>query len=297
MKQYSLIVFLSLSGAVELFFSCQTRQYSNPKQNSPANMMNHAPACSPTGNLILFDSDRDGDSELYTIDPDRGTIRKLTDNQATDGPARWTRDGKFILFKSDRTGTLETFQMRPDGSDQQAVANYDDSVESVSPDGRTGLMVSTKAGHAYIIAVANDGSRIQLTRDSIASQPSFSPDGQRIVYEDRVGNEILKSRIIVMNRDGSNQKELAVGTDPSWSPDGSLILFKTPSSQSGGFGLEVATIRPDGSSLRRLAPGVHPSWSHDGLRIAFMGESSRARTDIWIMSRDGTNKRCLTCAH
>ena len=98
-----------------------------------------------------------------------------------------------------------------------------------------------------------------------------------------------------MNRDGSNAKELAVGTDPSWSPDGSLILFKTPTNRSGGFGLEVATIYADGSSLTRLAPGVHPSWSHDGQRITFMGETSEDRTDIWVMNRDGTNKKCLTC--
>lgn len=261
-----------------------------------AHQMNHAPLWSPTENLILFDSDRDGDAEIYTIDPDRGTLRKLTDNRTMDGPARWTRDGRFIVFKSNRDGVMKTYQMRPDGSDQRVLDNYDDSIESVSADGRTTLVVSTRDGYSVVFAVAADGARTQLTRNSIASQPAFSPDGLRIVYEDRMGNDILKSRIVVMNRDGSNQKELAVGTDPSWSPDGSLILFKTPTSQPGGFGLEVATIRPDGSSLKRLTPGVHPSWSYDGLRIAFMGETGRERSDIWVMSREGINKKCLTCA-
>lgn len=298
MKLYSKSVFVGIAGLIGMCLGSQTHKTSNTKPHAAIkNMMNHAPAWSPSENLLLFDSDRDGDTELYTIDPDRGTLRKLTDNQATDGPARWTRNGKFIVFKSDRDGRVKFFQMRPDGSEQKALDNYDETIESVSPDGRTTLTVSTNNGHAVIVAVAQDGTKQQLTRNSIASQPVFSPDGQRIVYEDRIGNDILKSRIVVMNRDGSNAKELAVGTDPSWSPDGSLILFKTPTSHSGGFGLEVSTIRPDGSSFTRLAPGVHPSWSNDGQRIAFMGETSRERTDIWVMNRDGSNKKCLTCAH
>lgn len=300
MKLYSTVPLIALVGLLGFCLGSHTGKHSGSPQSKSESafkkMMNHAPAWSPSENLILFDSDRDGDTELYTIDPDRGTLRKLTDNQATDGPARWTRDGKFILFKSDRDGLMKMFQMRPDGSEQKTLDDYDETIESVSPDGRTKLVVSANEGQEVIVAIAHDGIKQQLTRNSIASQPAFSPDGQRIVYEDRLDNDILKSRIVIMNRDGSNAKDLAVGTDPSWSPDGSLIVFKTPSTQAGGFGLEVSTIRPDGSSFTRLGPGVHPSWSHDGHRIGFMGETSQDRTDIWVMNRDGTNKKCLTCS-
>lgn len=268
-------------------------------QRAPAAMMNHAPYWSPLENLIVFESDRDGDSEVYTIDPDYGTIRKLTNNRAADCAARWTRDGKFVLFQSDRLGTLRTFQMRADGSDQRALGHPPDNVESRSADGRVLLVVSTQGGRSVVFAVGADGTGVrQLTTGSHVSQPSLSPDGARIVYEELpASNAFREAGIVVMRRDGADARRLADGTDPSWSPDGDLILFKAPSTRPGGWGWEVATIHADGSHLTRLWPGVHPSWSADGSRIAFMAETSSERSDIWVMNRDGSNRRCLTCIH
>ena len=77
-------------------------------------MMNHSPVWSPLDGRILFDSDRDGDSEIYTIDADTGALRKLTDNLGFDGNARWTPDGKRVVFRSDREGTDRLFQMDPE---------------------------------------------------------------------------------------------------------------------------------------------------------------------------------------
>jgi hypothetical protein len=79
--------------------------------------------------------------------------------------------------------------------------------------------------------------------------------------------------------------------------DRALVLFKTPATETGGFGWAIATIRPDGTALGRLGAGVHPSWSPDGGRIAFMVETTAERSDIWVMNASGSGRRCLTCDH
>lgn len=261
-----------------------------------APMMNHAPVWSPHENSILFDSDRDGATHLYLIDPDEGTLRKLTAGSVQACCGQWTPDGAWIVFRSEREGVWQTLQMRPDGSAQRIVDESVYSSMSTSDDGAV-LTLSVQDGRSVVVVVDSAGTPTSLTRDGWASQPSFSPDGRLIVYEERMGDDIGNSRIVVMDRNGAGRQVLERGTDPSWAPDGSLILLKTPSTRTGGYAWEVATVRPDGSLFTRLAPGVHPSWSPDGLRIAYMAETGAARTDLWVMNRDGTGKRCLTCTH
>lgn len=265
-------------------------------QVDPRPMMNHAPVWSPAGNWILFDSDRGGMQAVYVIDPDEGTLRRLSDGRSPACCARWTRDGTHVVFDVEQDGRQATLRIPVDGGRPARVTERDRITESAAPDGAA-LVLVQQDGYSVVTLVGVDGSHVALTRGTWAEQPSFSPDGGLVVYEDREGDDIMASRIVVMNRNGSGRRTLALGTDPSWSPDGSRILFKTPTPQGGGFGWQLAISGPDGSSITRLAPGVHPTWSPDGSRIAFMAQTGNERTDIWVMSSDGARPRCLTCAH
>ena len=264
-------------------------------QTHPGPMMNHAPVWSPTRNLIAFDSDRGGVPAVYIINPDERTLRPISDGRSPACCARWSRDGAHLNFEVDRDGTRQTLRVSVDGGSAVEVSGADRATESQAADGAA-LVLVEQEGHSLVTLVA-DGLRVQLTRGTWASQPAFSPNGQLIVYEDRDGDDIMASRIVAMDRAGAGRRTLGLGTDPSWSPDGSLILFKTPTDQVGGFGWQLAIGRPYGPLVTRLAPGVHPTWSPDGSRIAFMAESGRTRTDIWVMSSDGATRRCLTCTH
>jgi Tol biopolymer transport system component len=47
-------------------------------------------AWSANGKSIVFESDRDGDNEIYVMDADGGNVVQLTDNRADDGsPDLW----------------------------------------------------------------------------------------------------------------------------------------------------------------------------------------------------------------
>ena len=67
--------------------------------------------------VIAFQSNRDGNFEIYTMDAQGGAQRRLTENAANDIAPCWSPDGTRIAFASDRDGTWDIYTMRGDGSD------------------------------------------------------------------------------------------------------------------------------------------------------------------------------------
>ena len=103
-----------------------------------------------------------------------------------------------------------------------------------------------------IYTIKADGTDTQrLTTDPGSDvKPSWSPNGQRIVFN----RYSPGADIVVMNADGSGQTSLGPGYEPSWSPDGSKIVFVAIGEcgdQSGG----IHTMNPDGTGRAFLGCG------------------------------------------
>ena len=63
----------------------------NPTQlTANLDAADHHPSWSPVENKIAFQSNRDGDWEIYVIDVDTGELQKLTDNNAQDEHPAWS---------------------------------------------------------------------------------------------------------------------------------------------------------------------------------------------------------------
>ncbi|MBI2448752.1 PD40 domain-containing protein [Candidatus Pacearchaeota archaeon] len=75
---------------------------------------------------IAFVSQRDGNHEIYTMNPDGTEQRRLTNNNAEDMYPSWSPDGKKIVFESDRDGNYEIYIMNSDGSEQADLTNNKD---------------------------------------------------------------------------------------------------------------------------------------------------------------------------
>jgi TolB protein len=62
------------------------------------------PRWSPDGERIAFDSNVEGQWEVYVISANGGRLQRLTSNSASDDSPSWSRDGKWIYFASNRSG-------------------------------------------------------------------------------------------------------------------------------------------------------------------------------------------------
>jgi len=257
-----------------------------------------APSWSPDGSRIAFQSDRDGNYEIYVMNADGSSQTRLSHHPAGDYLPSWSSDGSRIAFNSDRDGNLEIYVMNSDGTDQKRVTDNpaSDTWLEWSPAGPKIVFVSERDGNPEIYIMYADGTaKTRLTNNPADDwEPSVSPDGTRIAFQSFWDGNW---EIYVMEADGTNQTRLtdnpAVDGRPSWSPDGTRIAFQ--STRDGNW--EIYVMEADGTNQTRLTETPtsegRTSWSPDGQKIAFSTDRDFV-AEIYVMDVDGSNPTNLT---
>jgi serine/threonine-protein kinase len=133
-----------------------------------------APAWSPDGRRIAFNSTKDGNPEIYLMNPDGRKVVRLTVNDANDYLPAWSPDGTRIAFNSDRDGNSEIYVMNVDGTNPVRLTNNpsEDEFPSWSPDGRRIVFQRRVLGHMQVFTMKADGSDERQLTD--ASPVAFS---------------------------------------------------------------------------------------------------------------------------
>ena len=139
-----------------------------------------APAWSPDGGRILFESNRDGDREIYRMNADGSGQTNLTANPGQDHEPSWSPDGQRIAFRSDRDGNDEVYTMTQGGALQTRLTadSATDSEPAWSPDGSKILFRSSRDGNAEIYVMGTGGAA--QTRLTTVSQFDGHPDWQAL---------------------------------------------------------------------------------------------------------------------
>jgi Tol biopolymer transport system component len=263
------------------------------------------------GFSIVFDSNRDGDLDIYTMSEDGTGVRQLVNEDGRDFEPDVSADGKTIVYASQPKGSDNTRLnlMEIDGGNRRLLTSgpaaglvVTDDYPHWSPDGKRIVFQRTTAtdegvdADLWLIDVET-GEETQLTDtpDAWDSTPSFAADGNSVVFEssrDRQGSDVY--RLDLRTREVARlTAEPGNDLEAKESPDGRHVVFA--SERDGDY--EVYVMDVDGGNVRQLtddeAVDRCAHWSPDGSRLSFYSERDGDR-EIYVMRTDGSDQRRLT---
>ena len=272
--------------------------YPGASANDPSDWadltLSAAPA--PAGHIV-FESNRDGNLEIYRMNADGSSPTRLTNDPATDNLPSISPDGTKVAFTSDREGSPDIYVMNIDGSGVTRLTS-DPGIEGQpawSPDGTKIAYQGSIIEQSDIFVVdATGGTPVDVTSTSAnEASASWSPDGTQLVFmSDRDGNE----EVYRQNADGTGPatrltNNPARDADPDWSPDGQKIAFFSDRPGSSCCGTVWTINATDGSGATNLTNGpifdADPSWSPDGYANRVRPRRRRAE----LRGLDGAGRR------
>jgi Tol biopolymer transport system component len=242
---------------------------------------------------IIFQSNLDGDSEIYCLTSDK--LVKLTDNDWQDEYPRCSPDGRRISFSANPGGKFQIFTMNMDGTDVvQITHSPHDAIEQAwYPDGARIAYTQEAPGRHFSIWVQDlkTGKSEQLLPQFSASNalPDFSPSQSLMGF---TAKRLAGWDVYMLDLATGQWRDLVQGgrsCRPRFSPDGQKIVYV--SSQADGKG-DIWMMNPDGSEKIRLTErddvyDYFPSWSPDGKYIVFcsdkLGRLDRGRWALYLI--------------
>jgi len=263
------------------------------------------PTTIPVPDEIVFQSNRDGDFDIYIMNIDGSNQRQLTFNTIDDRFPRVSPDGRHIVYQSGRGTNAEIYIMNRDGSTQQRLTFNEqlDDLPAWSPDGRQIIFITWISQTDSELFVMNaDGSSLSRITDTSTDEGHVSWSAVGLVFN---ATEAGTSNYQLYRSDaaGGNRQRLTISRvdewSPEWSPDGREILFlseRGSSVNSGIYVMDAATgeTRPiyNNEDSRLMEWGA--VWSADGQQIVFAMDQADGSADIYIMNADGSDIRRLS---
>jgi eukaryotic-like serine/threonine-protein kinase len=212
---------------------------------------------SQDGRWLTFDSDLNGNPDIYRQQLGGGEAERLTDEDADEYWPTFSPDGREIAFHAFQGVRRHLFVMAADGRDRRQITDGPD-------DERT---------------------------------PEWGPDGRTLYYLHNFngpGNEV---RAITRGPDGKWSTPRTVFRGQTYparaSSDGRLVAFSSAGAlltvHSNGDSVRTLVPRAEGGAPR----AVYVDWSEDSRTIYYLAVDAAERTTVWSVPVGGGTPRLL----
>jgi Tol biopolymer transport system component len=188
-------------------------------------------ALAPDGETIGVDrTDQETqNSDVWTYDLKRQSLRRLTFNPAVDATPVFSPDGKQILFASSRDRLFKLFLKNADGTQEEKelplneADNADRYPSDWSHDGKH--ILYTRATDLWVAESSDWKARPFVQGHGTVKNAQFSPDGRWVTY---ASSESGQWEVYVTSfPDGSGKWQIssAGGTQPRWRGDSKELFY------------------------------------------------------------------------
>ncbi len=251
------------------------RQLGQPfpiHQLTSGDFNNAYPCFSPDEKRIAFQSDRDGNWEIYLMATDGLQEVRLTDHPAQDEMPVFGAEDNIIAFTSTRDDTVGKGRLNR---------------------ARNIYLLDLLAGTVARLAEheADDWYPALSERGRMLAFVSERDDLRQVPFHEKLSEiylfQLPQSLLVRLTQNEADD------TSPSFSADGKWILFT--SNRTGSF--QIFRMDAKGRMLEQLTNlagnAGAPHFSHDGKKITFFADTT-GNWEIYMMDSDGRNLVQLT---
>lgn len=207
----------------------------------------------PDGRILLFDSNLEGNQDIFIMAIGDGEPRRLTRHPGDDFHPDLSPDGRTVAFYSTRFGTRDLFL--------------------------------TDVAGGPVTRLTSDPTE--------EAHPTFSPDGNALCFEVRGGADQPQPIVAVMTRVHSGapwSKPLRIGSgwSPQWSPDGDQLVYEA----DRGVVIATLAGEERLLVPRTWNGFAWPHWAADGV-VYFVGADDAGANGIFAVPADGGAPRMV----
>jgi TolB protein len=258
MKSATIIILMGI-----LSFPCYPQFPEKCLTNHPAE--DRYATYSPDGNSILFESNRNGNWDIFLMDRDGKNVRALTSEPEDQRSPFWNPSGKSVVFESRERNEL---------------------IELKLMDGSREVILSEKELNGY----GMQGS-IQF--------PRYAPRDALITFT--LNENDTLSNIFIFDRKEKTLEEIFLNpyrtVYSSLNSKANRVIFHSRHETDNKTD-EIYEINLKDNSIRRLTESTThsfcPAYSAKDKLIAFAESMEDSRPEIFIMKRDGSEKTRIT---